>query len=104
MMQKLKRMMPKSAWLLGFDHFAHSANDLMHMFRTYVAQYPHAASIACSSLSHPKLMGEHSFKVMSDFVQMVRDEYGESVEFTSFQKLYENFHRLETSESGGESL
>ena len=87
---KLGRLFPRSAWMLGFDHFADDVGDLMATLHHHVAKTHHQDVIACSAISHPKFMGKHARHLMRQFVQQVRTEYGSAVEFCTYQQFYES--------------
>ncbi|MBN2474413.1 MAG: hypothetical protein JXB62_07380 [Pirellulales bacterium] len=90
-LDKVKRMFPHSAWMLGFDNFTHGTGDLMKILRRHIDAHRDDELIACSALSHPKHMGEYARSLMKDFVHRVRREYGERAEFCSYQQFYDEF-------------
>ncbi len=88
---KLQRLIPRSAWLLGFDHYADNISDLMKTLQYHVTRHARDGLIACSAVSHPKAMGPYARSLMAAFVQRVRAEYGEQASFCTYQQFYDDF-------------
>lgn len=99
---KLKRLAPRSAWLLGFDSFTDSADDLMKILRHHVAVHPGSDLIACSTVSHPKNMGLYARRLMRAFVERVRADYGDAVRLCTYRQFYDEFLAARR-EAGGEA-
>ena len=88
---KIKRLFPRSAWMLGFDNYTHTASDLMTILQSHIDAHPSDSMIACSAVSHPKYMGKHACSLMKEFVERVRSDYGDEVRFCTYQEFYEQF-------------
>lgn len=87
LVDKVGRMFPDSAWLLGFDNFTDSVADLMRILRYHVSRHSADEQIVCSTVSHPKCMGEYARRLMRDFVAAVHEEYGDQVSFCTYQSF-----------------
>lgn len=88
---KLRRMFPRSVWMLGFDNFTHRVKDLMRILDYHVQQHSADELIACSTLSHPKSMGRHARQLMSGFVRQVSKDYAGRAEFCTYREFYHEF-------------
>lgn len=88
---KIARLFPRSAWLLGFDTLIDTVDDLMRTLQYHIDAHADHECLAISTVSHPKLMGDYSFNLMREFVGRVREEYGDLVEFCSYQQFYESY-------------
>lgn len=84
---KLKRLLPRSVWMLGFDHFADNVSDLMRTLRHHVEAHDQDDEIICSAISHPKMMGRHARGLMAKFVDRARREFDSALEFTTYQQI-----------------
>jgi hypothetical protein len=91
--EKLKRLLPRSAWMLGFDHFTDNVEDLMKTLNYHVKNHGGSDLIACSAISHPKFMGPYARSLMAGFVDRVRAEYGEQASFCSYRQFYDQYLR-----------
>ena len=89
--EKLKRLFPKSCWMLGFDNFTFGVKDLNKILSHHIKKHQKDEVIITSLISHPKSMGAYNINLMKDFVNSVRDKYGDAVEFTTYRKVYEDF-------------
>ncbi len=87
--QKLRRLFPKSAWMLCFDDYTESVSGLMKIVTYYYNIHPEDSTIICSVISHPKSMGEYGLSLMEGFVQRMRIDYGDRVEFCTYRQLYD---------------
>ena len=87
-LQKLSRLLPRSAWTLGFDDAAQSLGDIMQILRSHVAAHGSEREIICSAISHPKNMGTYEFNLMRAFVKRTRREFGDALTFTTFTQLH----------------
>ena len=101
---KLIRLLPHSAWMLGFDNHTDSIADLMKTLRYHVKRHAKDELIACSTLSHPKFMGEHSRQLMKEFITRVRSEYGSQAGFCTFREFYDEFLRSSETAHPTESV
>ncbi len=88
---KIKRLFPRSCWMLGFDNYTHGVEDLMRILRYHVEKHPHDERIACSAISHPKHMGQHARALMKGFVQRVRQDFGSRATFCSYREFFDEF-------------
>lgn len=86
-MQKLARLVPRSAWPLSFDNYADDAKHVFKVFRGHVARHRNEAEILCASVSHPKSMGAHARRVLVEFVEQARDAYGDRLHFETFASI-----------------
>jgi hypothetical protein len=94
---KLKRLIPRSAWMLGFDQYAENVEDLLRTLNHHVAQHSEDDLIACSAISHPKFMGEYARTLMKAFVERVRSDYGDQARFCSYRQFYDEYLPKEAS-------
>jgi glycosyltransferase involved in cell wall biosynthesis len=90
---KIGRLLPRSAWMLGFDNFTFSVADLMAILRHHIAAHPREETIVCSAISHPKLMGGYARDLMAGFVERVRAEYGNTARFCTYREVYDDVLR-----------
>ena len=88
--EKLKRLVPRSAWMLSFDQFADNVSDLMKTLDYHITRHNSGEFIACSAISHPKFMGSYARHLMRDFVERVRQKFGSQVTFCSYQEFYQD--------------
>lgn len=96
-LDKLKRLFPKSAWQLGFDHgYARSLNDLVKIIKYYVKAHENETEIICAAKSHPKSMGRSELRLMRAFINEARNIFGETLEFCTYRQIYD-LKRLERS-------
>ena len=89
-LSKLKRLFPKSAWMVNFDTFAFTNKDLHKVLNYHLKKHKNEDTIIASIISHPKSMGSYSLKLMNEFVESVRDKYEDEVEFTTYRKIHES--------------
>ena len=87
---KLKRLAPHSAWLLGFDNFTDSAADLIKILQYHVDRHWHDSEIACSTVSHPKNMGDYGLQLMRGFINRARQQWGDQIEFCTYRQYFED--------------
>lgn len=83
-MQKLHMLF--SSRFLTFDNHTLSAEYLMRMLNYNVQKFKQHDTIILASCSHPKTMGNYSFELMEQFVNLARKKYPE-IEFTSFNLI-----------------
>ena len=86
--EKLRRLFPNSAWTLNFDNYTESVSGLMKIITYHVNTHQEDDTIICSTISHPKSMGEYGLSLMEGFVQKMRQDYGHRVEFCTYQQIY----------------
>ena len=104
---KLKRLVPNSAWMLGFDNYTDNVDSLMKILRWHVDNHRDQEDVICSAISHPKFIGKHALSLMDGFVRRVRSEYGDSAQFCTYQDVFwdklvvreQEFERLSVSAS-----
>jgi len=87
--EKLYRLFPNSAWMLGFDNYTESVNGLMKIITCYIDTHLEDDKIICSSISHPKSIGEYGLSLMAGFIQEMRKHYGDRVEFSTYRQIYD---------------
>jgi hypothetical protein len=85
---KLERLFPRSAWSLSFDTYTDSVEGLLKILRYHMKAHEEDAELACSTVSHPKSMGDYALGLMEGFVKAVRRELGARVEFTTYRELH----------------
>ena len=90
-LDKLARLVPRSAWLLGFDNYTEGVDDLMRTLDCHVKRHSRDDMIACSALSHPKYMGSWARSLMRAFVEQVRREFGPRAVFSTYGQFYDEF-------------
>ena len=100
LMQKLGRMFPRSAWALSFDDAAHSVNDVLGILREHVRAHRGMGDVVCAAVSHPKSMGAYEFALMRCFVRGARREFGDALEFTTYQALYNDLSSQDPGPNG----
>lgn len=86
---KIKRLIPNTVWMLGFDNYTHSLADLMRILHHHVSSHADE-TVICSALSHPKHMGGYARELMVRFVEQVRQEYTNQVTFCTYRAIYDN--------------
>jgi hypothetical protein len=89
--KRLARLVPRSAWMLGFDNHTQSTD---HQIRTldYHLTHHREEEMICAAISHPKNMGEYAFAMMRNFVLRVRARYGRSVSFCTYREIADALH------------
>ncbi len=93
--EKLKRLVPRSAWMLGFDQHAEGVDALMRTLDYHVERHSADDVVACSAISHPKFMGDHARGLMKSFVERVRSDYGDQAVFCSYNRFYDEILRTD---------
>jgi hypothetical protein len=86
---KLKRLFPESVWMLGFDNYTDSVQSLMKIINQYVNAHQEDNTIICSTISHPKSMGQYGLSLMERFILKIRQDYGDNVQFYTYRQLYD---------------
>jgi len=89
LIKRFKRLFPSSSWLLSFDLYTHSVNDLIRILDYHIRIHPEDEVIICSTCSHPKNMGKYSHYLMREFINRV-SKYKNEVEFCSYQQIYDS--------------
>ena len=82
-----------SARMLTFDNHTLSARYLMRVLDYNVQKFSRFETLNLATCSHPKTMGDYSFSLMEQFIEMARKKYPD-IEFTTFEKL----HKLNQAE------
>lgn len=80
-----------SARMLTFDNHTLSAKYLMRILDYNVQKFSHFETLNLATCSHPKTMGDYSFSLMGQFIEMARQKYPE-IEFTTFERLHNLNH------------
>lgn len=88
-LEKIKRLFPKSVWMLSFDNYTESVESLMKIMTYHLNCHKNDKTIICSSISHPKSMGEYGLSLMEGFVQRMRKDYDDRVQFCTYQQIYD---------------
>jgi hypothetical protein len=76
-----------SARMLTFDNHTLSAKYLMRILDYNVSKYSRFETLNLAACSHPKTMGDYSFSLMEQFIDMARKKYPD-IEFTTFERLH----------------
>jgi hypothetical protein len=76
-----------SSRMLTFDNHTLSAKYLMRILDYNVQKFKHFETLNLATCSHPKTMGDYSFTLMEQFIQMARKKYPD-IEFTTFERLH----------------
>lgn len=92
LIQKLRRLFPRSAWTLSFDGYTESVHSLMKIIGYYVNAHQEDNTIICSAISHPKSMGDYSLGLMEGFILALRKEYGDRIEFCTYRQIYDEIN------------
>ncbi len=90
-LEKLSRLFPNSAWMLGFDDFANNVSDLKKILYHHLRIHQRDDIVIASIISHPKSMGPYNLLLMKEFVENIKDEYGGQVEFCTYRNIYDKF-------------
>lgn len=83
-MQQLRMLF--SARMLTFDNHTLSAKYLMRILDYNVRKFSRFDTLNLATCSHPKTMGDYSFSLMEQFIEMARKKYPD-IEFTTFERL-----------------
>ena len=81
-----KLLMLFSARMLTFDNHTLSAKYLMQILDYNVKRFSGYDTINLAACSHPKTMGDYSFQLMEQFIEMARKKYPD-IEFSTFERL-----------------
>lgn len=84
-MERAARLLPWSAWYLGFDDAAQSLDDLLAILRHHVREHRDAERIVCAAIAHPKNMGPYAIELFERFVDAARRRYGDALRFTTYR-------------------
>lgn len=76
-----------SARMLTFDNHTLSPKYLMRILDYNVQKFKNFETLNLATCSHPKTMGDYSFSLMEQFIEMARKKYSD-IEFTTFERLY----------------
>lgn len=87
---KLKRLFPKTAWMVSFDDYAINNKDLHKILSYHLKKHKNENTIIASTISHPKAMGPYNLKLMKEFVESVREKYEGKIIFSTYRKIYES--------------
>jgi hypothetical protein len=89
--QKLRRMFPRTAWMLSFDNYTLDVKSLVSILRRHAKASRGYDHIICSAIAHPKSMGAYSLQLMADFVRRIQDMKSDiRVEFTTYRDIAES--------------
>ncbi len=88
-LQRLKRLVPFSTWMLSFDDYCRSASNLTNILSTYINKHQNDKVIFASTIAHPKSMGDYNFELMHDFIKGVISNYGDKIVFCKYQDIYD---------------
>jgi hypothetical protein len=75
-----------SARMLSFDNHTLSAKYVMRILDYNVQKFSRSETLNLATCSHPKTMGDYSFTLMEQFIEMARKKYPE-IEFSTFERL-----------------
>jgi hypothetical protein len=75
-----------SLTMLTFDGPYRGPKEMVRLVQQYVRHNPGQGEIHCSSVSHPKYMGDHHLSVMRGFVELARESMP-SLSFTDYSLL-----------------
>lgn len=75
-----------SSRMLTFDNHTLSAKYLMRILDYNVQNFSNFETLNLATCSHPKTMGDYSFLLMEQFIQLARKKYP-GIEFTTFERL-----------------
>jgi len=84
--EKIKSLL--SHRMLTFDNYTYSLDYPIKILNHFVKRYYKSKPIYLCTVSHPKSMGEYSFKMMEHFVKETTALYGGEVNFTTYSKVY----------------
>lgn len=90
--EKLSKLFPKSVWTLNFDDYTKSVKDLMKIIKYYVKSHQEDNEIICSAISHPKSMGAYALSLMEGFIQEMKKDFGNEVEFCTYRQVYDELN------------
>lgn len=88
-LERVARLFPRSAWLLGFDDAAQNLPDLLGILRRYMRAHRGADEILCAAIGHPKNMGSYALDLFRGFIEAARKEYGADLSFTTYRAIYD---------------
>lgn len=84
-MQQIRMLF--SSRMLTFDNHTLSAKYLMRILDYNVRKFSGSETLNLACCSHPKTMGDYSFSLMEQFIDMARTKYPD-IEFTTFERLH----------------
>ncbi|MBC8320432.1 MAG: hypothetical protein H8E34_06905 [Bacteroidetes bacterium] len=77
-----------SSRMLTVDNHTYSPEYLMNILDYNVKKFQSHDTIMLSLIGHPKSMDKYHYQLLAEFVNRARDKYGNSIEFTTFRKIY----------------
>ncbi|MDR2916964.1 MAG: hypothetical protein LBV74_19395, partial [Tannerella sp.] len=81
-----------AARMLSFDNHTLSLDYLLQIIRYNIDKYKNKSDeLMFSLISHPKSMGDYSFKLMEGFISSIQKSYPH-VEFTTFTDFHQTQH------------
>ncbi len=74
--------------VLGFDNLTTDINNLKQILKYSLKKYSSENEIFLCANSHPKAFGDNQCKLMSDFINLIKDEYENLVEFVTYRDVF----------------
>ncbi|MFN8257517.1 MAG: hypothetical protein U0W24_17615 [Bacteroidales bacterium] len=78
-----------SPLVLSFDNYTTDIKILKKIIDFSINKYRSESEILLCSNSHPKAFGVHQQKLMSDFIDLIKSEYNEIIEFSTYRNIYD---------------
>jgi hypothetical protein len=75
--------------VLSFDNLTTNIKNLEGILNYSLKKYKHEDEIILCANSHPKAFGEHQYKLMSDFIDVVQRKYNNVIQFTTYREIYD---------------
>ena len=78
-----------SSRMLSFDNYTYSPRFLLKILNYNMKKFRKQEEINLAVIGHPKSMDWYNFKLMEDFIVLVRKMYGNHILFTTFQHYWQ---------------
>lgn len=78
-----------SSRMLTVDNHTLSPEYLLKILDYNVKRFQSHDTVMLSLIGHPKSMDKYHYQLLAEFVRRARDSYGDTLEFTTFRKIYD---------------
>ncbi|WP_299465622.1 hypothetical protein [uncultured Microscilla sp.] len=78
-----------SPFVLSFDNMTTDVNLIDQIIAYNLKKYKDTENLILCANSHPKCFGVHQFQLFKDSIKLIQDKYGDVIEFTTFDQIYQ---------------
>lgn len=88
---KIKQLL--SSRMLSVDNHTYSPEYLIKILDYNVRKFKNKEELILSLIGHPKAMGDYHLEMLSTFVRMAREKYGDKIDFVTFKDLLKDKYK-----------